>query len=284
MKPHQKLLGLLVALAIASGSFAQQEVVLKISEGMPMITLALPEFVVRGGSPAAQAAAQEIRQVLMEDVKYTRIFQLLPKEYYGYIRPLDLDKIFFKDWDSVQARLLVTGEVREDGGRIVFDGKIYDVKSERFIVGKRYQAEKNGLRLVAHKMADELLKLHGEKPLFTTKIAFVSNRDGNDEIYIMDYDGANPTRVTFNKIKDYMPAWSPDHGRCVHVLPRLHRRRSSSATSTKARRRRSLIGTELTHCRLLPGRLEAGLLLEHGRERGTTTSSSWTSDRRRRSV
>jgi TolB protein len=146
----------------------------------------------------------------MEDVKYTRIFQLLPKEHYGYIRPLDLDKIFFKDWDSVQARLLVTGEVREDGGRIVFDGKIYDVKSERFIVGKRYQAEKNGLRLVAHKMADELLKLHGEKPIFTTKIAFVSNRDGNDEIYIMDYDGANATRVTFNKIKDYMPAWSPD--------------------------------------------------------------------------
>jgi TolB protein len=213
MKPHRKPLGLLaalIALAAASGSLAQQEVVLKISEGMPMITLALPDFVVRGGSPAAQAAAQEIRQVLMEDVQYTRIFQLLPKEYYGYIRPLDLDKIFFKDWDSVQARLLVTGEVREDGSRVVFDGKIYDVKSERFIVGKRYQAEKNGLRLVAHKMADELLKLHGEKPLFTTKIAFVSNRDGNDEIYIMDYDGANPTRVTFNKIKDYMPAWSPD--------------------------------------------------------------------------
>jgi len=210
MTSSKKIFGLFVVLLAASGAMAQQEVVLKISEGMPMITLALPEFVVRGTSPAAQAAAQEIRQALSDDIKYTRIFQLLPKEYYGYIRPLDLDKIFFKDWDSVQARLLVTGEVREDGGRIVFDGKIYDVKSERFIVGKRYQAEKNGLRLVAHKMADELLKLHGEKPIFTTKICFVSNRDGNDEIYMMDYDGANPTRVTFNKIKDYMPAWSPD--------------------------------------------------------------------------
>jgi TolB protein len=210
-KPIASFIALiLLALAAASGAFAQQEVVLKITEGMPMIPLALPEFIVRGASPAAQAAAQEIRQVLSDDVKYSRIFQLLPKEYYGYIRPLDPDKIFFKDWDSVQARLLVTGEVREDGGRIVFDGKIYDVKSERFIVGKRYQAEKNGLRLVGHKMADELLKLHGEKPIFTTKICFVSNRDGNDEIYMMDYDGANPTRITFNKIKDYMPAWSPD--------------------------------------------------------------------------
>jgi TolB protein len=209
MTKTKTLLGLLVFLA-ASGVFGQQEVVLKISEGMPMIPLALPEFVVRSASPQVQAAATEIRQVLSDDIKYSRIFQLLPKEYYAYIRPLNLDKIFFKDWDSIQARLLVVGEVREDGGRVVFDGKIYDVKSERFIVGKRYQAEKNGLRLVAHKMADELLKIHGEKPIFTTKVAFVSNRDGNDEIYMMDYDGANQTRITFNKIKDYMPAWSPD--------------------------------------------------------------------------
>ena len=116
MRHHQHLLALLVLLAAAGAlaapaALAQQEVVLKISEGMPMISLALPEFVVRGSSPAAQAAAQEIRQALSEDVKYTRIFQLLPKEYYSYIRPLDLDKILFKDWDSVQARLLVTGEV-----------------------------------------------------------------------------------------------------------------------------------------------------------------------------
>lgn len=210
MTMKKTLFGLLVILA-ASGVFAQQEVVLKISEGMPMIPLALPEFIVRSASPQAQAAAAEIHQVLADDVKYSRIFQLLPKSYYDYIgRLVTTDKINFKDWDSIQARLLLTGEVREDSGRVVFDGKIYDVKSERFIVGKRYQAEKNGLRLVAHKMADELLKLHGEKPIFTTKIAFVSNRDGNDEIYMMDYDGANPTRITFNKIKDYMPAWSPD--------------------------------------------------------------------------
>ena len=53
------------------------------------------------------------------------------------------------------------------------------------------------------------MKLYGEQPIFTSKIAFVSNRDGNDEIYMMDYDGANQTRITFNKIKDYMPGLVP---------------------------------------------------------------------------
>ena len=118
MTPTKKLLGLLILL-VAAGAFGQQEVVLKISEGMPMIPLALPDFIVRGSSPSVQGAAQEIRQALSDDVKYSRIFQLLPKEYYAYIRPLDPDKILFKDWDSIQARLLLTGEVREDGGRFV---------------------------------------------------------------------------------------------------------------------------------------------------------------------
>jgi TolB protein len=203
---------LFLTLKASGGLLAQQEVMLKISEGMPMVSVALPAFIVRSTSPQAQAAAQEIQQTLSDDIKYSRIFQLLPKSYYDYVgRLTNTDKINFKDWDSIQAKLLVTGEVRDDeAGRTLFDGKIYDVKSERFIVGKRYQAEKSGLRLIAHRMADELMKLYGEKPVFSTRLAFVSNRDGNDEIYMMDYDGANPTRITFNKIKDYMPAWSPD--------------------------------------------------------------------------
>ncbi len=209
MTPQRTLIALAVVL-LAFGLFSQQEVVLKISEGMPMINLALPELVVRTPTDAARAAAEEIHQVLAADVAYSRVFQPLPKAYYAYIRPLNPEKIHFKDWDGIQARLLLVGEISEDGGRVVFDGKLYDVRSERYIIGKRYQSDKSGLRLVAHKMADELMKLYGEKPIFSTKIAFVSNRDGNDEIYMMDYDGANPTRITFNKIKDYMPAWSPD--------------------------------------------------------------------------
>ena len=43
-----------------------------------------------------------------------------------------------------------------------------------------------------------------------TKIAFTSNRDGNDEIYVMDGDGRNQRRVTVNSATDWLPTWSPD--------------------------------------------------------------------------
>jgi Tol biopolymer transport system component len=42
------------------------------------------------------------------------------------------------------------------------------------------------------------------------KIAFVSNRDGNYEIYVMDADGTNLQRVTTDEGSDEYPAWSPD--------------------------------------------------------------------------
>ena len=42
------------------------------------------------------------------------------------------------------------------------------------------------------------------------KIVFHSTRDGNVEIYTMDADGSNQTRLTFNAVSDAYPVWSPD--------------------------------------------------------------------------
>src|SRR3954447_26269071 len=54
------------------------------------------------------------------------------------------------------------------------------------------------------------------------KIVFTSDRDGsvfspdgdgNEEIYVMDADGANQTRLTTDPAYDYGPYWSPDGSR-----------------------------------------------------------------------
>jgi len=42
------------------------------------------------------------------------------------------------------------------------------------------------------------------------KIAFMSDRDGNAEIYVMNADGSNQVRLTNNSSADTDPAWSPD--------------------------------------------------------------------------
>jgi len=48
----------------------------------------------------------------------------------------------------------------------------------------------------------------GAAPAPPGKIAFVSDRDGNDEIYVMDADGSNQQRLTNNSHSDGLAAWS----------------------------------------------------------------------------
>jgi dipeptidyl aminopeptidase/acylaminoacyl peptidase len=51
-------------------------------------------------------------------------------------------------------------------------------------------------------------------------IAFVSTRDGNPEIYVMDSDGGNQRRLTFHSGGDWRPAWLPDSASLVFVSDR----------------------------------------------------------------
>ena len=43
----------------------------------------------------------------------------------------------------------------------------------------------------------------------TGRIAFTSDRDENDEIYVMDADGSNQTRLTSNSVEASYPNWGP---------------------------------------------------------------------------
>jgi hypothetical protein len=51
-------------------------------------------------------------------------------------------------------------------------------------------------------------------------IAFVSTRDGNPEIYVMDSDGGNQRRLTFHPGGDWRPAWLSDSKHLVFVSDR----------------------------------------------------------------
>ena len=48
-----------------------------------------------------------------------------------------------------------------------------------------------------------------------SRIAFASNRDGNFEIYVVDADGTNATRITTTEANETEPAWTPDGRRIV---------------------------------------------------------------------
>ena len=52
------------------------------------------------------------------------------------------------------------------------------------------------------------------------KIAFVSDRDGNHEIYVMNADGSGQTNISNNQAIDYQPSWSPDGSKIAFATGR----------------------------------------------------------------
>lgn len=52
------------------------------------------------------------------------------------------------------------------------------------------------------------------------QIAFVSMRDGNEEIYLMNADGSNPINLTNNLSRDLFPIWSSDGSKIIFLTDR----------------------------------------------------------------
>ena len=55
------------------------------------------------------------------------------------------------------------------------------------------------------------------------RIAFMSDRDWNWEIYVMDADGGNPRNLTNHPGADKDPSWSPDAKRIAFTADRNDR-------------------------------------------------------------
>src|SRR5438132_11207571 len=51
------------------------------------------------------------------------------------------------------------------------------------------------------------------------RIAFTSDRDGTEQIYLMNADGSNPTRLTRGPASNTNAAWSPD-GKTIAFVSR----------------------------------------------------------------
>jgi len=68
-----------------------------------------------------------------------------------------------------------------------------------------FENPKGGINLTNNKANDR----YGSWSPDGRKIVFVSDRDFNNEIYIMNADGTNQTRITYNSIDDDHPSWSP---------------------------------------------------------------------------
>jgi TolB protein len=70
--------------------------------------------------------------------------------------------------------------------------------------------------LTEHEAADKMPAVSPDG----NQVAFVSERSGDEEIWVIPIEGGDAIRLTFDRGEDRYPAWSPDGKRLVYSTER----------------------------------------------------------------
>jgi TolB protein len=157
--------------------------------------------------------------VLASDLKFTTIFDVMEGSILPFdptaVRP-DQERVALPGLAALKVQHLAVGYVSSRGREAVLEGRLFDAATGNMVFGKRYVGDPKFYRLIVHRFADDILfNLTGEKGVAQTRLAYVSavSRTAK-EIFVMDYDGVNPSPLTGNQSINLSPRWSPD-GRMI---------------------------------------------------------------------
>ncbi len=138
------------------------------------------------------------------------------------IPPLNPQAPKFEDWKGIGANILVVTQAEVANGELVTEVRVHFVDNGQSMLQRRYSGKPDNPRTFAHAASDDIMTLTQYKGVAKTRIAFVSDRDTSKErpskeLYIVDYDGFNPRRVTVNGSLNILPAWRPDGAAIAYV-------------------------------------------------------------------
>ncbi|HEV2853619.1 MAG TPA: Tol-Pal system beta propeller repeat protein TolB [Thermoanaerobaculia bacterium] len=178
------------------------------------IKIAFPAF--RGQVPGGNG--RELEETVRRDLDLSGYFEIQgPDALSGLALTGDIQKDLAA-YRSTGNQVLLLGDLRAEGDRVVFEGRVLDLGSGQAVLAKRYRGPFNTSRRIGHTFADEVIRfLTGRPGIALSSIAFTSDRTGNKEIFVMDYDGADQRRITGHRSTSMSPAWSPNGGSLAYT-------------------------------------------------------------------
>jgi TolB protein len=186
-----------------------QEVSLEVREaGFRTIDLVLGEFVCHGKPKDVRGLERQVVGVLRNDLELSGYFNVIDG---GELGDLWEDASAVDKWSALGAQALVEGKVEVRKDRITLHAFLSDLTTAQLVGRKKYEGTREDLRGMVHSLSDEIvLKLTGDQGIATCRMVFVSDRSGNKELYVADYDGFNVHQLTSNGSINRAPACSPD--------------------------------------------------------------------------
>jgi TolB protein len=199
---------LVVAAAMSAG--AQDEIYLEITRpGLRRVAVAAPPLMVLPRTPAEMA--HTFQNTLDADLAAAAPIAVVDRRLYTLVEDDPRQEILFQRWRSIGAQFLLSGTVVRAGGQLVVEARLVDLVSGDFAFAKRYRAGTSAAQVVAHTLANDLVQVFTGRPgPFLSRMAFISDRSGDSELWVMDWNGENPKQLTKHGSIALAPSWSPD--------------------------------------------------------------------------
>jgi TolB protein len=191
--------------------------------GVQRIRLAVAEFKPAGADAKTAEFLKIFNDTLASDLENAGIFDIVSRSFHPLTMPATPEEMRLDAWSNapVNAAMVAFGNFGVSGSDVAMMGWLYDVKNPASpqVLGKQYRDPASGqsARTQAHRFANEIIfRLGGGIPgIAESKIQFVSDRNGNKEIWEMDYDGANQRALANLKTISLSPKASPDGSRVL---------------------------------------------------------------------
>lgn len=214
------LVMVLVSIAVWRTPVFAQSVYIDITRpSFERLPIAIPDFKYQTANEVE--LAHKMAQGLSNDLDYSGIFR--PLDPRGFLENpqtmgVAVSEIKFPEWRRLGAEFLVRGSYQVQGSSLRLEMRLFDVVAARMVIGKIYEGQSSDWLAMIHRFANEvLLALTGQAGVFGTKIAFVEGQGKNKELYLVDFDGSNPTQITRDQSIDLSPAWSSDGTQIAYV-------------------------------------------------------------------
>ena len=128
----------------------------------------------------------------------------------------------FEDWKIIKAQHLIAGRINRKNKKISVEFRLYDVFSQKQLLGKKYETSEKNWRRVSHIISDAIFeRVTGEGGYFDTRVVYVAETGPKENkqkrLAIMDQDQANHRFLTDGSYLVLTPRFSPNSQKITYM-------------------------------------------------------------------